>query len=329
MENVGAVIACQQPRPLHPLRGLHHPTRRVTLEGMTCTVSSTFIRGTRYGDVHAWTEEFARFYGFRIQIIPLDIIYAHPLCNMMLSTTRDFWQKQISDGRLLGVILAPPCESWSVARWRAVHLKDGGPAPIRTLAHPWGAPNARFSQLHQVEVATDLLMVALLFAMVATRFGLSFVLEHPAEPMAVPLAASIWRLGIVKEILAMKNIRLHRILQGYFGAPSAKPTFFMAHALPALDVTFSFWGHQYFPGRPWITLAGKGDDNQWLTTKAKAYPSRLNAALVEAFYQRAAYLRSLSMEEQAPWDKAFEDAVQAIRTAMESSGMDMGADFAQ
>eukprot|EP00438_Fugacium_kawagutii_P022589 Skav216784 [mRNA] locus=scaffold579:180561:182699:+ [translate_table: standard] len=256
----------------------------------------------RYGDVHAWADEMTRQYGFCIEIVPLDIVYEHRLCNLLLPESQDFWKRQLSDGRLLGMIMAPPCESWSVARWRSILAADGGPRPIRTSTHPWGAPDATHRQLRQVEVATDLLFV--------------------------PAAASIWRLDIVKKIMRMPGVVLHRTLQGYFGASSAKPTFFLAYELPALSVLFTFWGHRFWPGTPWISLAGKGSDGQWLTTKAKAYPSRLNAALVEGFFQRAAFLQSQPFATCANFCPDFAAAVAAIRTAMSTSGLIMGADYA-
>lgn len=68
----------------------------------------------------------------------------------------------------------------------------------------------------------------------------------------------------------------------------------------------------------WIQFVGKDREGAWTTTQAKAYPSRLNAALVEAVFLKA----------QSNFD-SFLQAVHRVQIAQETSGKEMGADFAR
>ena len=75
----------------------------------------------------------------------------------------------------------------------------------------------------------------------------------------------------------------------------------------------------------WIQLVGKDQEGAWKTAQAKAYPPRLNAALVEAIFLKA----QQNFEVRVDPDDSFLRAVRLVQIAQETSGNEMGADFAR
>eukprot|EP00438_Fugacium_kawagutii_P012295 Skav221926 [mRNA] locus=scaffold195:163067:163783:+ [translate_table: standard] len=236
--------------------------------------------------------------------------------------------RMVEAGAVLGVIVAPPCETWSAARWRAVTHSDGGPKPVRTRDDPWCLPTSSLAELRQVQVANELLCYWLQLALVCIRMGTSWLTEHPGEPGSHPQAASIWRLPEVLRILSMPGVRLHNILQGLYGGVSAKPAGLLAFGLPSLPEALDRWRLADSNVCDWETLVGRDANGHWRTAKAKAYPSALNGCLVETFFQRAIQLQSLLKGTDPPLIEPFLPAIASVVKAKSCSGIAMGQDYA-
>lgn len=204
----------------------------------------------------------------------------------------------------------------------------GGHPPIRTASHPWGALEASHKNLTQVNVASQLLLVALWFAALAVQHSVPYIVEHPAEPTHLAQAASIWKLDLVCKLLHTPNTKKYRILQGFFGAPCAKPTDLLVYQLEAMSVALSMWGHQYYATRPWHILTRRDLSGSWKTAVAKAYPSRMNAALSEAMFQHAVRLQAVLRNVKTPDFGPLRTAAEEISTVMRRSGTEMGQDYA-
>eukprot|EP00438_Fugacium_kawagutii_P025714 Skav210470 [mRNA] locus=scaffold737:307907:310931:- [translate_table: standard] len=145
----------------------------------------------RGGDVHDACSALGGLYGFAVKVVPLDVIYHSTLCNLLLPTTQLFWRRIVASGVLLGVVGAPPCETWSVARWRSFWQLDDGPPPVRTSSEPWGKISNGLKHQHQVLTANRLMHVWLVLAVLSVAVQTAFMMEHPACP-SVHCAASIW-----------------------------------------------------------------------------------------------------------------------------------------
>lgn len=74
----------------------------------------------RRGDVHAVCRRLAEKYHFKVTVLPLDVIYHHTLCDLLAPASQAFWCRVVASGLCLGILAAPPCETFSVARWRAL-----------------------------------------------------------------------------------------------------------------------------------------------------------------------------------------------------------------
>eukprot|EP00438_Fugacium_kawagutii_P036139 Skav236805 [mRNA] locus=scaffold3611:42680:53651:- [translate_table: standard] len=239
----------------------------------------------REGDFHQCLSELRQAYQVPICVLPIDIVYHQRLCNMMDAEAQRFWMAVIQDKACVGLLGAPPCETWSVARWRAVLLGDKGPKPVRSAARPWALLTASMRELRQLAVANTLLQVWLKMAAVATIHNISWAMEHPAEATQIPQAASIWKLPQVQALFAAGAQR-HTILQGFYGAVSAKPTTFAVYRMPAFVECAQRWRLRGVRPADWIQLCGKNSAGEYKTMAAKAYPRALNFLLAEAFVQR-------------------------------------------
>ena len=109
---------------------------------------------------------------------------------------------------------------------------------------------------------------------------------------------------------------------------SSKPIAFLAHALPSFPECLETWWDCSVDPRSWITLIGRDESGHYRTAQAKAYPSRLNAAIAETFVRR---VQSLQADPSVPhFDLGvdFVDTVAPVLHAQATSGRSMGADYA-
>eukprot|EP00438_Fugacium_kawagutii_P031183 Skav234743 [mRNA] locus=scaffold14:447879:448490:- [translate_table: standard] len=146
----------------------------------------------------------------------------------MRHKTRQFWRCFLADGCFLGLLAAPPCETWSVARWLSAHRQDKGPPPVRDALNPRCLRDASLRHLRQVDTSNDL-QISFVFAAIATVRGTAWVFEHPAEP-SLDCAATMWQLPEVQDGSATRQA----------SPPAARsaallPTHILAFALDSMD----------------------------------------------------------------------------------------------
>ena len=111
---------------------------------------------------------------------------------MLDQANASHWETQIKDGRIIGLVPAsPPCETWTVVRW--MNEGPGMPPVMRTACFPWGVNRLSYKQYQQLDVANQLLRVTLKFFALVVASGGFALLEHPADPVWKPQAASIWK----------------------------------------------------------------------------------------------------------------------------------------
>lgn len=89
----------------------------------------------------------------------------------------------------------------------------------------------------------------------------------------------------------------------------------------------AWWDRSVDP-RSWITLIGRDKHRQYRTAQAKAYPSRLNAAIAEAFVRRVQSLQTNPMVSHFSLGTDFVDTVAPVLHAQTTSGSAMGTDYA-
>lgn len=211
----------------------------------------------RPGDVHHHAAQLSLKYGFCVEVLPIDIVFDDKRCNLRHFASQQLWLRMVEAGAVLGVIAAPPGETWSSARWRAIAHNDGGPKPVRTRESPWALLDSSIPELLQVMCANELPCFWIQLALVCVRMGTAWITEHPAEPRAHPLAASIWRLPEILRIIEMPGVQHVDILQGLYGAVSAKPTGLTAFAMSALKEALHRWRLVDVDPSRWEHLVGE------------------------------------------------------------------------
>ena len=279
----------------------------------------------REGDVVEWTRYFNEKFDYNVVMVTVDVVYEADLCDLRKETSKCLWLKAIRDGRFIAIIGAPPCETWSAARLRAILFGDGGPPPLHSVEQPWGLETNTWRQQKQILVANDLLQIWLRMMVAATITATAFIMEHPAPSRYIEDAPSVWKLAETYWLSLIPSAKRHLVYQGFFGAKSAKPTVFFVSHLDHFEETLGRWKDPMVNPAKWIQLVGKDQDGAWQTAQAKAYPSLLNAALVEAIFLKA----QSNFEVRVEPDSSFLQAVHLVQLAQETSGKEMGADFAR
>ena len=192
------------------------------------------------------------------------------------------------NGQILALLLGPPCETWSGARFEEQLDEEGkplkGPRPLRGAPDcPWGLEQLSLKELQQILIGNGLLLKGLhLGACVACQGG-AVALEHPAPPYQIE-RPSVWRTAIIKLLCsAGMPFRQYTFQQWRHGAQGVKPTTLLyAHA--AIPSIFAA-NEQRHLERPTVPLIGRAADGSFKTAVAKEYPAGMNFCFAESFWQ--------------------------------------------
>ena len=240
----------------------------------------------RRGDVQFFLDNMEPPQNYILHVVSMDIVVDEHWGDATNDQVRDYWLAAAKAGHIVAFLAGPPCETWSVARGRALSHPTGQhrrtPRILRTAAQLWGLPSLTLRELQQVLTGNYLLTFTLLMACVMVQTGGLGVVEHPAEPDDEELA-TIWRLPIVQALLRAPGVCRHRVSQGLYGAPSAKPTDLLTINLPGLPRAFSEW--RLRSDIPKGASIGLNEAGEWKTGILKEYPPSMCHALAVAFRQ--------------------------------------------
>ena len=109
---------------------------------------------------------------------------------------------------------------------------------------------------------------------------------------------------------------------------SCKPTTFLSFGLTEFESSLDHWWDRETDPKTWIALVGKDSNSQFETAQAKAYPPRLNAAIALAFIRRVQLLEETHDVERTALDEQFCTLISPVLRAQSTSGLKMGADYA-
>lgn len=119
----------------------------------------------------------------------------------MIVLSADLWAFLINvarAGRLRALLLGPPCETWSAARFVQIASTSGRrpPRPLRLTSSIWGLEGLSSRELLQVSVGNTLLLRGLWLAVTVALHKGAVILEHPMMPLE-PHKPSIWRTAMI------------------------------------------------------------------------------------------------------------------------------------
>ena len=122
--------------------------------------------------------------------------------NVLSSALWDWLLMIARAGRLHGLLLGPPCETWSAARF--VEELDNAcrrlPRPLRLTSAIWGLCGLSSRELLQLSVGNILLLRGLWLAVAVAMNRGAVILEHPAMPLE-PHKPSIWHTALILLLL--------------------------------------------------------------------------------------------------------------------------------
>ena len=237
-----------------------------------------FFSGTRREqDFQSWVNKIETPPGLVLTAVSVDIIFDSRLGDLTNPSTQKRWLSLAYAGIIIAAVLGPPCNTWSVSRWRALLADDGGPRPVRYLDCYFGAASLSLREVLQVALGNALLFFSLDFVFALGITQRVCVLEHPDildNGIQIP---TIWTTGAFAALRKIPGVEILRIHQGVFGAISPKPTRLCITGGLQCDTFFHKFGT--FPMPPPLKMQRQG--KQFATAPLKEYPAALSAAMAE------------------------------------------------
>ena len=232
----------------------------------------------REGDYQSHLQRLVTLHEIAGRVLLLDLALSdeHNVKRPELVQRLTAW---FESGAIGGYLVAPPCETWSEARYLEDNLLCP-PRPLRSHDHPLALPCLTIKELEQLDIANFLLLVALHLLLLSAVTRTPGIMEHPRAPRP-PDRATIWRLPWVQAMIDGRIMTRHLIWQAEFGSETPKPT----HLGVVHIANFAAIMRRHKIPVDWTKLGklgGRSCDGTWRTSKAKEYPSRLNEALAAA-----------------------------------------------
>ena len=275
-------------------------------------VLHAFAGRRRLGDLQYYLEKDINVdASFDLVVVSLDIVINAHWRDATKEDTRRMWLHAIREKHVVGFVAGPPCETWSRVRGegplpqgegdgRDVACASRGlPRVLRTLSELWGLSSLGIREISQILIGNQLLIFTLEAIVEIALAGSVGIAEHPAEPVDLEDAASIWRLPIMRVICQLPGVERIRFAQGLLGAKTVKPTEFLCVNLPSM--MRHLHAHRVRTELPKGQSIGKNSLGQWRTSALKEYPPSMCKAMSEAilsvFGQTAATEGSHSVPE--------------------------------
>ena len=264
----------------------------------------------RNQDLQWYLEEAFSSVSGIVRIVSIDTA-VHSMCDVNDDDTWGLLCALARSGRLLALILGPPCETWSSARHEELQDANGqalqGPRPLRSAACPWGLESLVPKEYRQLRIGMRLLLRGLLLSLMTTIAGGSAILEHPSEPRQSN-RASIWRTSVVNLLINSGLFRRFSFEQWRYGGVGVKPTTLLYGNIQRLPCIMKSMANPDAV-RPATTLVGRSSDGTFRTGKAKEYPAQMNAAIAACVADRWMTTCSSTLgmppEERLPEDDVF------------------------
>eukprot|EP00438_Fugacium_kawagutii_P029532 Skav228087 [mRNA] locus=scaffold913:403566:406172:+ [translate_table: standard] len=237
----------------------------------------------RDGDFQAELERLDWGTAWKPIVISLDIVISETSGNVFDPKVRKQWLTAIRSGLITGLLMGPPCETWSVSRER--WLQDhSGPRPLRSSTSLWGFDSLLIKEARQIYTANALLLFGIAAFFFMWCQGRMAIKEHPGMPSERhrPTAPSIWKLPAIRLLIGLPGTALQTIYQGLYGAKSPKPTGLLTCHSPELDSD----GRRFHVRETLPPILRMGRHNgAYATYELKEYPQALNAHFAAAFRQ--------------------------------------------
>ena len=112
---------------------------RLASFGRTYYVLYAYSGHRRQGDILEWMEHFQTQFGVTVQVLTIDIVYDAELCDLQSERAKGLWLNLVKRGYFMGLIGAPPCETWSIARFRSLLDENDHGHSFEVVYHTMGS----------------------------------------------------------------------------------------------------------------------------------------------------------------------------------------------
>ena len=177
--------------------------------------------------------------------------------------------REIRAGRVLGVMLAPPCTTFSTIR----ALRGA----VRSKTFPWGLAPLPAKHAKEVDEANACVKSTIEIVKACLSKQTPFFLENPKSSL-------FWYLPEVQKWFSRKHVIVSNCDYCQYGTPYRKPTRFLSAYLDHVDLgrvakTCTPHGPCSRTHKPHSILIGRGPTGEAKTRSAQSYPRDLCSAL--------------------------------------------------
>ena len=239
-------------------------------------------------------------------------------------------------GEYFGILAAPPCSTFSVARHiRSTQSSDGGPPPVRSRKQIQGIKGIPASHRRELSRANMIIVRTASILSAAAGSGSEFIIENPAD-RGDPSDEKLFidenhgPLWLLPEIMGLEDAWTCRKVtfpQCAFGAPVLKYTTLMY--TPGLDKTLGDFNKLECTHTSHADRAGgsRRSDGTWNSADKAAYPANMNLALAQCFAVAAGTHRKDAFNLPLPADPAAgtDPLPQATQGSQERGGTNQSA----
>ena len=182
-------------------------------------------------------------------------------------------KRNLASGAVLGVMMAPPCSSFSVAMTR--------PQVARDRSHPWGKPGLCEETQAKVDYGNAVLKGCLRIVRWCLRYEVPFLLESPRTSW-------MFKVAELQDLVRPGAAFFVDCDQCMYGRPWRKSTRFLAGNLEDVGVgrieeKCGGRGLCRRTTRPHWVLQGRSAERHNWTRIAQTYPPRLGRNIAETF----------------------------------------------
>ena len=199
--------------------------------------------------------------------------------------------QRISNGEFLAIMAAPPCSTFSIARFiHSPDSPDGGPQILRNRSHIHGLDKLSPGDRRGLDTANKITLRTISLLSAAHAVGTEFILENPADRgnRAEPSLfiteehGPIWELPELQTLATQCGAATCTFAQCRFSADHQKYTTLMYTA--GLAPILHGWDTLRCNHTSHVADAGgKLDTNGWSSRTSAAYPADMNLALARTF----------------------------------------------
>ena len=231
----------------------------------------------------------------------------------------------IRAGKYLAIFSAPPCSTYSVARYFSNDSGDGGPPPVRSRSHILGLPDVPGKHKRELRRANEITRRTCVLLSAAHRAGADWAIENPPDRgdpnnrllFTFPEHGPIWLDPNIIALSKETHARRATFAQCMFGGASQKYTTLMYSA--GFDPAFGQLKNMLCSHPPGAHSTAAGglahqedgtSPKEWRSHESAAYPPDLNTFIASGVVSLAVARPTVSSAQPQAADAR--DAAAAI-----------------